>query len=77
MFLGGVAWITSANTLSVSIQMGLPDWVRARGMSIYQMAIFGSQRQRCCDLGSDCDLDQRSTQLGHRVRERSDRHGLA
>jgi MFS family permease len=41
MFLGGAAWITVANTLSVSIQMGLPDWVRARGMSIYQMAIMG------------------------------------
>ena len=27
---------------SVSAQMGLPDWVRARGMSMYQMAIMGS-----------------------------------
>ncbi|PKO26634.1 MAG: arabinose ABC transporter permease [Betaproteobacteria bacterium HGW-Betaproteobacteria-9] len=42
MFLSGAAWITSANTLGVSIQMGLPDWVRARGMSVYQMAIMGS-----------------------------------
>lgn len=42
MFLSGAAWITSANTLGVSIQMGLPDWVRARGMSMYQMAIMGS-----------------------------------
>ncbi|WP_066267849.1 MFS transporter [Hydrogenophaga palleronii] len=42
MFIGGAAWITTANTLSVSIQMGLPDWVRARGMSIYQMAIMGA-----------------------------------
>jgi MFS family permease/quinol monooxygenase YgiN len=42
MFVGGAAWITTANTLSVSIQMGLPDWVRARGMSIYQMAIMGA-----------------------------------
>jgi MFS family permease len=42
MLLGGAAWITTANTLSVSIQMGLPDWVRARGMSIYQMAIMGA-----------------------------------
>ncbi|MDO9406705.1 MAG: MFS transporter [Polaromonas sp.] len=42
LFLGGAAWITTANTLSVSIQMGLPDWVRARGMSIYQMAIMGA-----------------------------------
>ena len=38
----GVAWITTANALSVSLQMGLPDWVRARCMSMYQMAIMGS-----------------------------------
>ena len=42
MICAGAAWITTANTLSVSAQMGLPDWVRARGMSTYQMAIMGS-----------------------------------
>lgn len=42
MLCAGAAWITTANTLSVSAQMGLPDWVRARGMSMYQMAIMGS-----------------------------------
>ena len=42
MLLGGAAWITTANSLSVSIQLGLPDWVRARGMSMYQMAIMGA-----------------------------------
>jgi branched-subunit amino acid transport protein/quinol monooxygenase YgiN len=42
MFAAGTAWITTANTLSVSAQMGLPDWVRARGMSMYQMAIMGA-----------------------------------
>lgn len=42
MLLAGAAWITTANTLSVSAQMGLPDWVRARGMSMYQMAIMGA-----------------------------------
>jgi MFS family permease len=42
MFLAGVAWITVANTLTVTAQMVLPDWVRARGMSIYQMALMGS-----------------------------------
>jgi MFS family permease len=41
MFMGGVAWITTANSLSVSAQLALPDWVRARGMSMYQMAIMG------------------------------------
>lgn len=42
MFLAGTAWITTANSLSVSAQLGLPDWVRARGMSIFQMAITGA-----------------------------------
>lgn len=42
MFVGGMAWITVANSLSVSAQQALPDWVRARGMSMYQMALMGS-----------------------------------
>ena len=42
MFLGGMAWITTANSLSVSAQLALPDWVRARGMATYQMAIMGA-----------------------------------
>jgi MFS family permease len=42
MFVCGMAWITVANSLSVSAQLALPDWVRARGMSMYQMAIMGS-----------------------------------
>jgi MFS family permease len=41
MFFAGVAWITTANTLTVSAQLALPDWVRARGMSMYQMSIMG------------------------------------
>ncbi len=42
MFMGGMAWITSANSLSVSAQLSLPNWVRARGMATYQMAIMGA-----------------------------------
>ena len=42
MFLAGTAWIWVANTLAVAAQMSLPDWVRARGMSIYQMAVMGA-----------------------------------
>ncbi|MES2281596.1 MAG: MFS transporter [Pseudomonadota bacterium] len=42
MVLNGAAWIVCANSLSVSAQLSLPDWVRARGMSIYQMAIMGA-----------------------------------
>ena len=42
MVCAGAAWITVANSLTVAAQMSLPDWVRARGMSIYQMALMGS-----------------------------------
>ncbi|MED5622074.1 MFS transporter [Ideonella sp. BN130291] len=42
MIVAGAAWITAANSLTVSAQLALPDWVRARGMSIYQMALMGS-----------------------------------
>lgn len=42
MLVGGAAWLTTANSLSVSAQLSLPDWVRARGMSMYQMAIMGA-----------------------------------
>ncbi|MGI4778039.1 MAG: MFS transporter [Janthinobacterium lividum] len=42
MCVGGAAWITVANSLSVSAQLALPDWVRARGMSMFQMAIMGA-----------------------------------
>ena len=40
MALVGMAWISVANSLTVSAQAALPDWVRARGMSIYQMALM-------------------------------------
>ena len=42
MLVAGMAWITTANSLSVSAQLALPNWVRARGMSMYQMAIMGA-----------------------------------
>ena len=41
MVLAGMSWLAVANTLSVSAQLALPDWVRARGMSIHQMGIMG------------------------------------
>jgi hypothetical protein len=42
MVVAGGAWISAANSLTVAAQLALPDWVRARGMSIYQMALMGS-----------------------------------
>ena len=41
MFVAGMAWISVANSLTVAAQTTMPDWVRARGMAIYQTALMG------------------------------------
>ncbi|MFT3816428.1 MAG: MFS transporter [Rubrivivax sp.] len=41
MVVVGMTWISVANSLTVAAQQAMPDWVRARGMSIYQMALMG------------------------------------
>lgn len=41
MLLVGMSFITLANTLNVAAQAAMPDWVRARGMSLYQMSLMG------------------------------------
>jgi MFS family permease len=41
MVVAGMAWIMVANSVTISAQLALPDWVRARGMAIYQMCIMG------------------------------------
>jgi len=39
----GATWVWMLATLNTSLQLFLPAWVRARGLSIYQMVLFGSQ----------------------------------
>jgi len=39
----GVTWVWILATLNTSLQLFLPAWVRARGLSIYQMVLFGAQ----------------------------------
>jgi MFS family permease/quinol monooxygenase YgiN len=41
MVLVGMAWISVTNSLTISAQVLLPDWIRARGMAIYQTALMG------------------------------------
>ncbi|MDE2387852.1 MAG: MFS transporter [Betaproteobacteria bacterium] len=41
-FIGGVSWIVAVSALNYSAQVALPDWVRARGLAIFQMAVFGA-----------------------------------
>jgi len=41
MVAAGAAVILTANSITVAAQLTLPDWVRARGMAVYQMALMG------------------------------------
>ena len=41
MMINGAAWIITANSLSIAAQFALPSWIRARGMSIFQMSLMG------------------------------------
>lgn len=41
LVFAGAAWILVANSVTIAAQLALPDWVRARGMAIYQMSIMG------------------------------------
>jgi len=45
--LGGAGWIVVLTSLNLSAQTALPDWVRARGLSLTLMVFFG-----CMALGS-------------------------
>lgn len=40
--LGGFAWIAVLASLNVSAQTALPDWVRARGLSLFLMVFAGT-----------------------------------
>ena len=39
----GVAWIAFLSNVNAALQLFLPRWVRARGLSVYQMVLFGAQ----------------------------------
>lgn len=39
----GMAWVGMLATVNTQLQLFLPRWVRARGLSIYQMVLFGAQ----------------------------------
>jgi predicted MFS family arabinose efflux permease len=39
----GIAWIAFLSNVNAALQLFLPGWVRARGLSAYQMVLFGAQ----------------------------------
>ena len=40
--LAGLSWIAVLSSLNVAAQTSLPDWVRARGLSVFLTVFFGS-----------------------------------
>lgn len=43
LLVGGASWLLSLSTLNASMQLSLPSWVRARGLSVYQLVFMGGQ----------------------------------
>jgi MFS family permease len=43
LVFGGAAWLLALSTLNASMQLSLPAWVRARGLSVYQLVFMGGQ----------------------------------
>ncbi|MFZ2651762.1 MAG: MFS transporter [Burkholderiaceae bacterium] len=63
MLVLGATWISVANTITLSAQLALPDWVRARGMSIYQMAMLGSGAAGAALWGQVASLSEVHTSI--------------
>jgi MFS family permease len=40
-FIGGVAWMSVMSSLNVSAQTAIPEWVRARALAVYAVALMG------------------------------------
>ena len=57
----GMAWINVANSLSIAAQFALPGWVRARGMSFYQMGLMGGSAMGAALWGKVASLTDVNT----------------
>ena len=61
--LGGFSWIAVLTTFNVSAQTALPNWVRARGLSINLMVFFGSMAVGATFWGQVATATSTSTTL--------------
>jgi MFS family permease len=43
LVVAGLAWMTLVSRMNATLQLYLPNWVRARGFGIYQVVFAGSQ----------------------------------
>src|SRR5918996_1128676 len=56
LLLAGAAWITFLSNVNATMQLFLPQWVRARGLSVYQMVLFGGQAAGAAIFGVAADV---------------------
>lgn len=56
LLIGGAAWLAALSSLTSAAQVLLPDWVRARGMSIYTLVFTGSMALGSMAWGGVADL---------------------
>ncbi len=61
MVVSGMAWLTVANSIAIAAQLALPNWVRARGMSTYQVAVMGGSGLGAAVWGQVAALSSVST----------------
>jgi predicted MFS family arabinose efflux permease len=54
--LAGAAWLTVLSTLNVAAQIALPEWVRARGLSVMIAVYFGSMAGASVVWGNLADI---------------------
>lgn len=59
----GLTTIINANSLGVKIQQRLPDWIRVRGMSAYQLTTMGSTAEGALFWGNLTALSSMYTSL--------------
>lgn len=52
LLFGGVGWIAVIASLNGSVQAFLPAWVRSRGLSVYQLVLFGSTAAGSAIIGA-------------------------
>src|SRR3954451_3989923 len=54
--IAGVSWIAVLSTLNISAQVALPEWVRARGLSVFVTVMFGATTLGSVVWGQAADL---------------------
>jgi MFS family permease len=64
LVVGGTVWMCGASSIYAALQGSLPDWVRARGISIYNLTYFASMAGGAALWGACAGITGTSVTLG-------------